>query len=246
MLLNCPDVCQYGVIRMDPVAMVEHFGDLETTSRARALVPKTYLVYLDIALDLPFPTSAWFRFQVCPIAPTLRPPIPEDGITSDMAIPIYPNTHHPCGRPPVQTKTPFPFANCYHWYENKATVRLRRMEDQYDDCNAVQITSMQHVKIVRHFENDLQRARAFHSEEASPLAGTGGVHSSSPSTTTPALNLETSFDGLLGMDIFGLAHDKTAEFLPLVDLWFELDEHLTANTIPTPLDFYEEVETIVE
>lgn len=44
----CPDICEYAVIRTDPVAMVEHFNDPIATSRARALKTKKYLVYLDM------------------------------------------------------------------------------------------------------------------------------------------------------------------------------------------------------
>ena len=44
----CPGSFQYAVIRMDPVAMVEHYHDPIATVEARALRPKKYLVYLDL------------------------------------------------------------------------------------------------------------------------------------------------------------------------------------------------------
>ena len=43
----CPTTHSYAVIRMDPVAMVEHLDDAEALASARALCPKSYVVYID-------------------------------------------------------------------------------------------------------------------------------------------------------------------------------------------------------
>lgn len=51
---------------------------------------------------------------------------------------------------------------------------------------------------------------------------------------------------MLCKDIFGLAHDPTPERLPLVDLWLELTDHLTADIIPSPLELYKEVNAIAK
>ena len=48
MKLFCPNELQYAVIRMDAVAMVEHFNDPIATAEAQALETKKYLVYLNI------------------------------------------------------------------------------------------------------------------------------------------------------------------------------------------------------
>ncbi|KAI8978344.1 hypothetical protein BD414DRAFT_495273 [Trametes punicea] len=48
----CPSALQYAVIRMDPVAMVEHFNDPVATSEALALKTKKNLVYLDMVAHL--------------------------------------------------------------------------------------------------------------------------------------------------------------------------------------------------
>ena len=45
--LFCPTTHSYAVIRMDPVAMVEHLDDAEALASARALCPKSYVVYID-------------------------------------------------------------------------------------------------------------------------------------------------------------------------------------------------------
>ncbi|KAI0350614.1 hypothetical protein OH77DRAFT_1059727 [Trametes cingulata] len=60
----------------------------------------------------------------------------------------------------------------------------------------------------------------------------------------PTPPLDDTLDAIFKADIFNLAHDDAAELLPLVDLWFELSEHLTEGTIPSPLDFREECSAI--
>ncbi|KAI0664028.1 hypothetical protein C8Q70DRAFT_214900 [Cubamyces menziesii] len=294
MKLFCPNELQYAVIRMDAVAMVEHFNDPIATAEAQALETKKYLVYLNISLDLPFVTNLWFRYQVSLIGPCLRQEVPQRGITPDMAIPIYPNTNHPRGRSPVRTETPFPFPNCYHWIDNMTTVRIRRIDDRYDDANAVKITPRQHVMIEVEFGDDYKRLDAFEQErdrvdlEASsttaeatqcpPEPTDARPISSSPrdcrlsdhsdcmthhshntdglveGDVTPGrldsprgeeLKSDPVVEALFTVDVFNMAHDDSAEAVPLVDLWFELTEHLSADTIPNPLDFYKEREAII-
>ncbi len=46
--------------------------------------------------------------------------------------------------------------------------------------------------------------------------------------------------GLFSHNPFGWDRDPKAKFLPLVDLWLELEEHLTAAEIPSPVEFYKE------
>ncbi|KAI0327943.1 hypothetical protein GY45DRAFT_1436586 [Cubamyces sp. BRFM 1775] len=299
MKLFCPNELQYAVIRMDAVSMVQHFNDPIATAEARALETKKYLAYLNISLDLPFVTNFWYRYQVSLIGSSLHPEVPQQGITSDMVIPIYPNTNHPDGRSPVRTETPFPFPNCYHWVDSMVIVRIRRKDEPYDDANAVRITPKQHVMIEMEFSDDYKRIDAFERKrihmdaEASdaPAEATQSVHdpaaprptsSSSrdsrlsdysermshrshsadnspegdttaessvlpavlPGPQTDELKDEPTVEALFTIDVFNMAHDDTAEVIPLVDLWFELTEHLSADTIPSPLDFYKECEAI--
>ncbi|KAI9067478.1 hypothetical protein FKP32DRAFT_1588585 [Trametes sanguinea] len=57
---------------------------------------------------------------------------------------------------------------------------------------------------------------------------------------------DPNVEAIFRMDVFGLAHDDGAEILPLVDVWYELAEHLTADTIPDTRGFYEERDAIVK
>ncbi|KAI0350621.1 hypothetical protein OH77DRAFT_1430801 [Trametes cingulata] len=270
----CPGSLQYAVIRIDPVAMVEHLNDPIATAEAQRLCPKKYLVYLDNALDLPFPTSPWFRFQVSPIGTTLRPEEPARGVTSGMCIPIFPNEDHPAHRPSIRTRKPFPFSHCYHWVDNLTTVRIRRIPELYEDAPAIKVGSLQHIRMEKVFAEDCSRINAFVearqaeegvprltprplsrgsqdsrlSDESSAERDLRAPRCSEPTPedvhlpTGPQIN--PCLEDLLHMDIFNIAHDPDVQFLPLVDLWFDLAEHLTEDEIPSPLDFYEERKAI--
>ncbi|KAH9889315.1 hypothetical protein C8Q73DRAFT_653752 [Cubamyces lactineus] len=280
----CPGSFQYAVVRMDPVAMVEHYQDPIAMAEARALPSRKYLAYLDLPLDLPLHESAWFRFQISLIGTTLRPEEPDRGITSDMAIPIYPNSDHPHGRDPLKPETPFPFHHCYHWIENTTTVRIRRRDDLYDDGDAVKLGTRQHLAMERMFSDDYDHMetacevmyasdpvwRAMHPCESdddsdeedrmdvrgrSKRASHGPRAGSSPDSCLSddsdeltrtahqagcSHKADSSVNDLLTMDVFNLAHDDDDQFLPLVDLWFDLAAHLSEEDIPNPLEFYKE------
>lgn len=68
----------------------------------------------------------------------------------------------------------------------------------------------------------------------------------SPSSTS---GLDTSltpspFEDLLPMNIFGWLPDPTTKYVPLVNCWFELEEHLDENTIPSPVELWTEQQRI--
>ncbi|KAI0364944.1 hypothetical protein BV20DRAFT_1039134 [Pilatotrama ljubarskyi] len=290
----CPLPGRFAVIRMDPVGMVKHYEDPIALAAAQAMRAKKYLVYLHTALDMPTPTNPWFRFEVCPIGTTLRPANEDEGITPDMAIPIYPNTSHPQCRPPIRTEDPFPFPNCYYWIRNYLTVRIRRKATRYDDAHAVAMGDMQDMRLESSFREDYARINAFHREKLASAADASFHGVKDPRETfTPAQDAGTpdsnvihmgadDFDllregsaatdhtrssatssgssasvcsepssddpiaAIMQMDIFGFNVDDTVELMPLVDLWFELTDHLTAETIPSPVELYKEWDTIMQ
>ncbi|KAJ3007063.1 hypothetical protein NUW54_g3693 [Trametes sanguinea] len=136
----CPSPGAYAVIRLNPVEMVKHLGDAEALEQAKALTPRFHLIYLSLDMALPFPGRPWYRFRVSPIAPKLRKEDPKRGITPAMCIPIYPNTVHPNGRPPLRPQGVFPFSNCYHWIENTSQVRVRARPEGFDETNLVRLS----------------------------------------------------------------------------------------------------------
>ncbi|RPD57908.1 hypothetical protein L227DRAFT_602232 [Lentinus tigrinus ALCF2SS1-6] len=49
---------------------------------------------------------------------------------------------------------------------------------------------------------------------------------------------------VIDMDLFGWAHDPKVPFIPLVDLWLDLEDHLSSDNIPSPTELWKEQETI--
>ncbi|KAI0629592.1 hypothetical protein C8Q77DRAFT_1065665 [Trametes polyzona] len=154
----CPVPLTFAVIRLNPAAMVQHFSDPDLTARAQAIETKKYLVFLAFAIGLPIPGNTWFNFDVNLIATTLPHPDPALGITPDMVLPIYPNTDNARGGEPFRSLEPFPFPNCYFWPDRSVTVRIRRSDDMYDDCQAVHASSTEYTRMKYRFQDDYIRA----------------------------------------------------------------------------------------
>ncbi|KAI0800131.1 hypothetical protein C8Q74DRAFT_1190978 [Fomes fomentarius] len=310
-----PSSHHYAVIRMDPVAMVEGLGlddDLETLAEARAMQPRKYLVYLSWPEELVQPKSRWCRFQVKPIGTTLRTLRPEDssrGITSDMVVPIAPNTAHSRGGEPLHPTPSFPFSNCFHWIQNDMEVRVRVPKGGVEHDGAIRLTAKEHRKLNKRFKDDYERIATFtlHQRASSPstdsISVATAVHdqnspnglrkaayvsdehlsllyrriayeqgvtrsippeslrddnsgssldesseSSSGSTSVSSLTpppTASSGDSLAALDIFRWDPDPITGLLPLVDVWLDIDKHLTPETIPDPTALQEEERTII-
>ncbi|EIW54184.1 uncharacterized protein TRAVEDRAFT_77773, partial [Trametes versicolor FP-101664 SS1] len=135
-----PNTGTYAVIRLNPVAMVEDLNDPEALVAAEALQTKRYLVYLEyVSLELPFPNRPWYRYTVCPIAPSLRAEDKAEGYTPDMCVPIFPNTSHPRGRTPLRTEPVFPYDNCYHWAQFRTDIRVRARAEKFNERRAIRL-----------------------------------------------------------------------------------------------------------
>ena len=116
----------------------------------------------------------WCRYNIELIGPTLRTAIREEGITPDMVVPIAPNTFHPSGRKAVHTTPSFPFANCFHWIDTTATVRIRMREEDFEHNGAVMLSCEDHTALMRTFEEDYDRIGAFfEAQEAQAFDSTG-------------------------------------------------------------------------
>ncbi|KAI0692637.1 hypothetical protein C8T65DRAFT_586463 [Cerioporus squamosus] len=124
-MLDFPRSDTFAVVRMDPVAMVQHLNDPEALRAAEALSPQSYLVYLHrhnpLCIGGPPP---WHGFDIYPIATSLRPPNEDDYVTPEMCTPIFPNSTHPEDRTPLRTLPAFPFDNCYFWSGVKMKIRI--------------------------------------------------------------------------------------------------------------------------
>ncbi|RPD72671.1 hypothetical protein L226DRAFT_524449 [Lentinus tigrinus ALCF2SS1-7] len=211
----------YAAIRMDPEATVRALDDPEAMEEARSMSPKTYLVFVDMKiavyqyLSLPWPQSRYFEYLLRPIAPCLRAEDPRIGFTSDMVVPIYPNTSHPSGREPIHTDPEFPFSNCYHWIGYFTKVYVRTRPELFDHSEAVVLPWSSLEALEAAFDQDRDRI-------ASSRHGRSEPSPSEPSVDSP----------------------PEEDAWPVVDLWFNLTEHLDEKLIPNPEDFMKERETI--
>ncbi|KAI0664046.1 hypothetical protein C8Q70DRAFT_215546 [Cubamyces menziesii] len=249
MIYYSPSPGAYAVIRLNPVEMVRHLQDQDALAQARAMRTRTYLIYLHREMALPFPDQPWYRFEILPIAPCLRPSDDARGITPDMCVPIYPNTSHPSGRTPLHPEPEglFPYNNCYSWFETKATVRVRSRPEEFDETHAVTLPPMGRVKLKQAFiecglqmgENKQAMTRSTAPDVGAPLAmqaphplappmdvpistrhRRASVASSSSSNSSFAMNIQPR-SSLEDLAIMDIFSGPNDDvgLVPLVDLW---------------------------
>ncbi|KAJ8461987.1 hypothetical protein ONZ51_g11191 [Trametes cubensis] len=161
-IVYSPSPGSYAVIRLNPVAMVEPLGDYQALLQARSMRPKLYLVCLYLELALPWPDQPWYKFDVQPIATSLRPGDKARCISSEMCIPVFPNTNHPNGRELLrpQPESLFPYDNCYHWFDMKARIRIRARPEEFDETNAVALSVRSRMQMSRSWDEDGLRMSA--------------------------------------------------------------------------------------
>ncbi|KAJ8463621.1 hypothetical protein ONZ51_g10142 [Trametes cubensis] len=152
-----PSPGSYAVIRLNPVEMIRPFNDPQALLEAQAMRPKSYLIMLQMVR---FQIQSSLVFVVEPIATTLRPEDKAQDITSDLCIPIFPNTSHPTGREPVKPEPEglFPYDNCYHWYDAEMVdVRVRARPEEFDETNAVTLSVDMRVDMETAWEKEFSR-----------------------------------------------------------------------------------------
>ncbi|RPD59990.1 hypothetical protein L226DRAFT_612981 [Lentinus tigrinus ALCF2SS1-7] len=151
-----PSAGCYAALRMDPVATVASASGIDKVAidAARAIQPKTYLVYIDQDITLPHPSLPWFCYSVMPVAPCLRPADPARKVKPTMCVPIAPNNTHPDARAPIHTAPSFPFANCYHWDSTALTVRIRAAARGWNQDEATTLPTNEHSQMLSYFSAD--------------------------------------------------------------------------------------------
>ncbi|KAJ2994798.1 hypothetical protein NUW54_g7490 [Trametes sanguinea] len=243
-LLFCPLPGRYVAVRLDPVAMVKHLRDPVALREAQAMRPKTYLMYIETDLELPYPGRPWYKFSMSPIGTTLRFEDKEHGFTKRMCIPIYPNERHP-SRAPLIPEQEFPYNNCYHWFDFRVFVRIRASSRRFEDHDAIWLHYEQERRMARCWLRDRDRARRNRqtrfSEPDCPICAFAGYDRGGV-TLAP-----TNRFG----DVFGhrhilneYAHD--VELFPIVDVWHEFPDFLRQRDIPNPLGFFKERDHIAQ
>ncbi|KAI8999040.1 hypothetical protein BD414DRAFT_512582 [Trametes punicea] len=265
----------YGVMQMDPVAMVEDLGDPEALKEAKSMRVKKYIAYLYSPIELPWPNRPWYGYYVCPVAPSLRSEDVEKAIAPEMCIPIAPNTNHPTGRPPLVPRPPFPYSNCYHWVDTLTRVRIRAGVE-FDDSRAVFLPDEAQIVMQEMFDRDMDRAcevlverqnaarslaalEHLETSEATSYVNSSEDRTHSDSTSHPwsdssvrGSSLQStrpssidSFETVAAFDPLSSHPDDDAFFSPLVDFCFDLTDHVSQEVIPDPSGFWEERDQIL-
>ncbi|KAH9851159.1 hypothetical protein C2E23DRAFT_261375 [Lenzites betulinus] len=158
----CPMPCRYGTIRIDPVASAQHLNDPIAEKEAQGLRTQTYICYLELERQLPFPDEPWYRFAVALVGPRIRPANRKQALTPDMCTPIYPNEAHPTGRVSLHPEPAFPFKNCYFWYRVGLDVRIRSKPDcgLFDATHAICLPVDERFVLSSHASHDRRRQYA--------------------------------------------------------------------------------------
>lgn len=106
--------------------MVENLDSKDDTllEAVKALTPKSYIGYVDQIVDFPWPHRLWHRCHIEFVGQGLPTNAAHPFIEPSMCVPIFPNTHHPMSRTPLNPSSPFPFDNCYQYSLVETTVRV--------------------------------------------------------------------------------------------------------------------------
>ncbi|KAM5537964.1 hypothetical protein V8D89_008440 [Ganoderma adspersum] len=71
------------------------------------------------------------------------------------------------------------------------------------------------------------------------------VNDNKPSSSdSPPSSIPPSVEELLSLDLFGWQPNPATKYIPLVNCWFELEEHLSESTIPSPVGLWTEQQRI--
>ena len=137
--------------------------------------------------ELPMPKRFDFTYFVDILGPGLRPSRPEDCFTPEMCIPIFPNSNHPAGRPPIRTEPEFPFSNCYQWFcpDVQLTVRIKNEEGKYGLIDAMpkffMLPADQYVDMMMLHQEDINQVlRNLRAKEAVTTPAPPPKHSEVP------------------------------------------------------------------
>ncbi|KAI8971025.1 hypothetical protein BD414DRAFT_518205 [Trametes punicea] len=164
----------YAVVELDIENTLKALDDPVAYTAGVRIKTTKCIVYFTSILQLPFPTSRTLKYTTYLIDPGLRPAVPEECITSEMCIPIFPNSRYPFeDRAPLRTKPTFSFNNCYHWLGTDMELDLRILNHgrDYEDPATTELPSAEHVRIEFILVKDVGRSvmayRAIHALPAS-------------------------------------------------------------------------------
>ncbi|KAK0184636.1 hypothetical protein F5146DRAFT_232112 [Armillaria mellea] len=119
-----PHFGEYIAFKLDPVASLKPLNDPEVTKACEALETKTYVSCVTYLLSFPLPGVEYISVSMTLLSKGLPKDDPHHFITSDMSVPVLPNTSNPLSRPPLEPSTPLPWPNCYHPTQSRTQCRV--------------------------------------------------------------------------------------------------------------------------
>ncbi|KZV69659.1 hypothetical protein PENSPDRAFT_471359 [Peniophora sp. CONT] len=153
---TCPHVGDFVVLQLDPGGSVAH---LDATARraAKAIRPRKYVAFILQGFGIPLDTKPTNPHDILlvrrGIAPARKPPFD----TSEMCIPILPNTSHPRSRNAVRPVQPLRWPDCYldTTFGFPVSCRVTTVSRDYTPVLPVNIPDL--IKLRRNVREDKKR-----------------------------------------------------------------------------------------
>ncbi|PBL00124.1 hypothetical protein ARMGADRAFT_955777, partial [Armillaria gallica] len=119
-----PHFGEYIAFKLDPVASLKALNDPEVTKSCETLETKTYVSCVTYLLSFPLPGVEYISVSMTLLSKGLPKDDPDRFITSDMSVPVLPNTSNPLSRPPLEPSMPLPWPDCYHPTQSRTQCRV--------------------------------------------------------------------------------------------------------------------------
>ncbi|KAK0466121.1 uncharacterized protein EV420DRAFT_1636726 [Desarmillaria tabescens] len=129
-----PHFGEYVAFKLDPVASLKALDDPEVAKACEALESKTYVSCVTYLLSFPFPGVKYVSVSMTLLSKGLPNADPDRFITSDMSVPVLPNTSSSDSqsRPPLELSTSLPWPDCYHPTQARVKCRLPQSATDVD------------------------------------------------------------------------------------------------------------------
>ena len=181
-----------------------------------------------------------------------------------MCIPIFPNEVHPAGRAALHTEPAFPFSGCYLWALADTAIRVVPKAEGWKPREAVLLPPLQRVEMRMLWEVDLAEVQAATAKPKDNEKGTiltiagfnavliptvfgraeGTIDDDSDSNSETNTSSKDSSNSSEPVTL-GPPSGEEAELDPVVELWYELTEHMKDEDILPPSEFYNEIIRII-
>ncbi|KAK0234009.1 hypothetical protein IW262DRAFT_127323 [Armillaria fumosa] len=119
-----PHFGEYIAFKLDPVASLKALNDPEVTKSCEGLETITYVSCVTYLLSFPLSGVQYISVSMALLSNCLPKDDPDRFITSDMSVPVLPNTSSPLSRPPLKPSTPLPWPDCYHPTQSRTQCRV--------------------------------------------------------------------------------------------------------------------------